>query len=838
MPRSRRSPNCRTCCGVWFKEPVGNAAAPVEGGSTSVLGAVGRRTGAARRGHGWASALRSVGGRPTIAVVAALGLLGVLGGVLVDDYGVPFDEVEHRELGHATLGDEAALKRLERYFPASRHYGTAFQSPLALVERALGQADGRHIYLTRHLLTHLAFLAGAGAAALLARRLFGGTWPALFALAAFALHPRLYAHSFFNTKDAPFAALFMVCLCLAERAFRRGTAGAFALLGAGVGVLVNLRVMGALLFAAVLGLRALDVARAPGRAARRRALGSGAVFVAAAAAALYAVSPHLWPDPSRLVDTFALFTQYPHRVPALFAGAVVRWPDIPAHYVPTWIAVTTPPALLALCLAGAAAALGHGLAPLDDAVRAAPPRFGLLLVACPVLAVAAVVALNANIYHGWRHLYFLWAPASLLAVTGTRWLAGAGRRRGLRRVVGGLAAVAVAAATAQLALIHPQQHSYFNLLVDRDAPERLANRYDVDRWRMFYHTGLRQVLKRHPWATVMDGAPDRDMPHALGDTLLTLPEAQRQRIGDAGPLSAAADILVSRRVDRRACGGRWPAVGLASAHLAVRVYDNTCFTARALDVAFMGDAPAQALRAAYRAAAGGAPLVRSGYDLHLGPSELTFLKEPCGDVDLRGEFAFTAFRGAPGGTVPAGADEKVVCDFAGCGARIGDACMVQMPRPTGPLRAIVAGQRLPVDGPDLWRVAVELGPEGAVATDTTRPMVPAVPPLPAVAPFDLHLDGATLVYARESCRPEDTWPRFFLHVFPADPSTLPEARRRIGFHNLDFRMEDHDAALLARLGGRCVAWRRLPDGPIARLRTGQLGLRGERLWLAEFVEPR
>ena len=418
--------------------------------------------------------------RPWVAVAAALGLLGALGAAVLDDYGTSIDARLQRHHGHATLelarGDDTAFReRLEPIVPEARYFGAAFEAPLALIERALGQADGREVYLTRHLLTHLAFLVGAGAAALLARRLFGGLWPALFALTAFALHPRLYAHSFFNSKDAPFAALFMVCLCLTERAFRRGTAGAFALLGAGVGVLVNLRVMGALLFGAVLGLRALDVALAPSPAARRHALATGVAFVATAAATLYAVSPHLWPDPSGLLDTFALLSQHPVTVPTLFAGDVVRWPDIPAGYVPTWVAVTTPPALLALCLAGAAAALGRGLVPLAGAVRAAPPRFGLLLVACPALAIAAVVAVNANIYDGWRHLHFLWAPASLLAVGGARWLAGgAGQRRWLRRVTVGLAATGVAAGATQTVLLHPQQWAYFNLLADRDARSTLG----------------------------------------------------------------------------------------------------------------------------------------------------------------------------------------------------------------------------------------------------------------------------------------------------------------------------------------------------------------------------
>ena len=755
--------------------------------------------------------------RPWVAVVAALGLLGALGVAVLDDYGVLPDDFVHRDLGHATLeGDDAALwDGWLSSFDGLRHYGAAFEAPLALVERALGLADSRGVFLTRHLITHFAFLAGAGAAALLAHRLFGGAWPALFALAAFALHPRLYAHSFFNTKDAPFTALFMVCLCLAERAFRRGTAGAFALLGAGVGVLVNLRVMGALLFAAVLGLKALDVALAPSRAARRRAFATAFAFVMAAVAALYAVSPHLWPDPSRLLDTFALFSQYPHHVPSLFAGAIVRWPDIPAGYVPTWIAVTTPPALLALCLAGAAAALGRGLAPMAGAVRAAPPRFGLLLVTCPVLAVAAVVALNANVYHGWRHLHFLWAPASLLAVAGARWLAGAGRRRGLRRVVGGLAAVGVGAGVAQAALLHPQQHSYFNLLADRDAPERLATWYETDTWRMAHLRGLEQALHAHPGARVWTW-------RAQHGALLRGPERRRVVFGGA----AAADLVLNPRprVERRSKRLPWTGRRFAPAAPALRVYDNTLVAAAALDVSVLGETTRDVWRAEYRAATAAPPLARSEWDLHLGPTGLTWLRAPCGAADTVGEFAFTAWP-ADGGAAASSA-----CDFASCGVRVDGACMVQTPLPRQALKTVAAGQRLR-RGPHLWRVAVALGPEGAAVVAAPRPAAPGE--RVARGHFDLHLTGATLTYVKAPCRAEDTFASFFLHAFPADRGALPAHRRENGFHNLDFDMAPYDAGLIARFGGRCVASARLPDHPIVRLRTGQFDQHGNH-WTIEL----
>ena len=49
-------------------------------------------------------------------------------------------------------------------------------------------------------------------------------------------------------------------------------------------------------------------------------------------------------------------------------------------------------------------------------------------------------------------------------------------------------------------------------------------------------------------------------------------------------------------------------------------------------------------------------------------------------------------------------------------------------------------------------------------------------------------------------------------------------------------MAPHDAALIARLGGRCVAEARLPGYPIARLRTGQF-TNGGLLWMAAVANP-
>ena len=151
-------------------------------------------------------------------------------------------------------GDENALIEWHH----DRYYGVAFKVPLIAVERLLRLEDSRDIFLSRHLIAHLFFLAVGFFAWLLTYRLFGSRLVALVAMLIFLLHPRIYAHSFFNSKDIPFLSMFAIALYLTHRAFRRDSVWAFALCGVGVGLLVNIRIMGVMLIPAVLGMLALD----------------------------------------------------------------------------------------------------------------------------------------------------------------------------------------------------------------------------------------------------------------------------------------------------------------------------------------------------------------------------------------------------------------------------------------------------------------------------------------------------------------------------------------------------------------------------------------------------
>ena len=355
--------------------------------------------------------------------VAVCALFAVVGVGVVDDYGTHVDEVDLRRIGLANVdyistGDISGLSQAEDI--AYRYYGIAFEMSLMLAERALGLQDTRHIYLTRHLLTHLFFIAGGFVCGMLAYRMMGSRWVALLAMLLFLLHPRLYAHSFFNSKDIPFAAMLVIALYLAHRAFRRDTIGAFLLCGAVVGLAINLRPFGLALLPMILAMRAVDLWQASGGAERKRILLASAAFLAAAFAAVYIAHPYYWENPLRFVEGLRVLSQHPTIAENLFMGKIYLSDAVPWNFIPVWFAITAPPVALALGALGAAAVCWQGISRPLAALRDRETRFRIMLLGCVLLPVAAVIALQANIYNGWRQMYFLWAPFCLLAAVGIR----------------------------------------------------------------------------------------------------------------------------------------------------------------------------------------------------------------------------------------------------------------------------------------------------------------------------------------------------------------------------------------------------------------------------------
>ena len=747
-------------------------------------------------------------------ILCALFLL--VGLAAAGDYGIGPDEVNQRRIAEANLNyiwgqADSVAAGLSLY--SDRVYGVAFELPLLLTQQALGLTDNHDIHRLRLTLTHLFFILGAFCCYRLAWRLFDNRLIAVLALLLFLLHPRLYAHSFVNSKDLPFLSMFAVTLYLLERAFRRDTLGAFVLLGIAVGLLTNLRIMGAMLFPAVIAMRGLDLFYAKTGPERKSILRTAGLFALAAGLTLYALTPYAWTNPlDYLLTSLTQTANHPNVEFELFQGRLLASTEMPPHYGITWFGITTPPPVLLLGFVGMAAVVAQGLARPGSVFRNTRRRFQLLLLACFGLPLLAAVLLDSNQYNGWRQSYFLYAPFCLLAAGGLHWLLTALARQGRgRRAAYGLTALGVGLMALQLIQLHPGQQDYFNFLVDRTTPERLRTQYQLDYWGLAYREGLDYLLKQYPGETLTVRAPRSQ--------IAVLPAAARQLLPPAAGRNADYELM--HRPDPG------PPDFAFNLEYRRRLYNNTLMAVRPLHAARMTDSARAAYREIYHQAIAGEPILRADYQVYRNGNRLTFVKENCPPEEPDAWFGARLFPHSLETLPPPQWRRGSYVPFGSHGVRLGRLCLAVIQLPDYAQGDLILTRRnlgnFRPKGLPVWEEIYSLSRPGLgeLIADHRRQRRPPLDNPAAFAVF-IDRDGGRnrLIYAKEDCPQSAYETRVTLHIYPVNPEDLPPQRRDNGFDNRDFLLDDYGG----RPGGECIAAVPLPGYPIASIRTGQAGV--------------
>ncbi len=632
------------------------------------------------------------------SALLATAIFFIVGIAVFDNYGVSHDDPTQRNVAIMTANyvfgnDEELLAHKDKI------YGMAFELPLLFVERALGLTDTRDIYLTRHLLTHGFFLMGGFFCALLVYRMYGNRWLALCALLLFLLHPRIYAHSFFNTKDIPFLSMFIIALFLIHRAFEKGDLWGFLLCGVGVALSTNIRILGVMLFPAVLIMCALDFWRASDGAARVRILRNSAAFVSVGMITLYATWPFLWRDPiGNMIVAFTELAAYPYLIfPQIFRGEWFSSDALPADYLPHWIGITTPPVALLLIVIGIIFTLSRGIAHPGDILGNTPLRFGFLVLGCFALPMLAAILLGSNLYNGWRHFFFCNASFSVLGAYGLYEVASAVERKSLRVdiyiYIYILVAIGFAVTLVEMVRIHPHQLDYFNVLVHRNKPGYLRQQYSRSlsdasaTW-----VSLKYVLEQYPDTTLY--VSNRPTKNALS----MLPEADRRRVFWGHGLNGINVHIYRTKRTLEKVNAKWRGnrkFFFSSVIARREVFGMTLYQVEKLDIR-PGTDPLAFYREVYRSAVAGEALANSTFDIYLDEGHLIYIKTPCGPNDVNATFMLHVHpkdkADLPAHRKPFHFD-NLDFQFSGpYGMRFDDKCLVRIPLPDYAIDHIRTGQ--------------------------------------------------------------------------------------------------------------------------------------------------
>lgn len=475
--------------------------------------------------------------RDWVLLVFFSGLV-LLGYALFKDYGISWDEPQQRLIGQVSTTHvmQTLLPFLSQPWPETpslhefrdKDYGVLFELPAAVLELALGMEDSRNIFMMRHLLTFLVFLIGLFALYQWVARRFGDWRWGLLAAVVLLLSPRFFAEAFYNSKDIVFMAMFTLALSsmmafLLHPGLRTGIWH-----GVATGLAMDVRIMAVLIPVATVAVLLLKVFK--GELAIRRMLSLALLYGLVSAAVVVAFFPFLWADPlGNLARTFLNMSQFGRWGGAvggdvLYFGQHINGHELPWHYAPAWIGITTPLLYLGFFLLGAGVILAQFGRANIRLWRTPDEMQDLIALGFVVVPILAVISLQSVLYNGWRQLYFLYPAILFVAIRGFVWLwARLEAARWARAAVLAVSVAMLGHTVHWMWQAHPLHNVYFNALAGQD----LRLRFELDYWGLANRQALEWILEQDGAERVVV-APRSFTPLEL--SLLILRPLERERI--------------------------------------------------------------------------------------------------------------------------------------------------------------------------------------------------------------------------------------------------------------------------------------------------------------------
>jgi hypothetical protein len=454
----------------------------------------------------------------------------LIGCFIYSDYGISTDEeVQRYVIGEANYnfiksGDSKKLLAND-----GKYHGPAFELILYAAEKGLNIIDERRVYLFRHLLTFLIFFIASLFFYLLALKIFKYHFAALLSVLMLVISPRIFAESFYNSKDIP-----MLCFCIISTytmfLFVEKQTILSALIHAAVcGFTIDIRIIGLLVPIATVYFYCFQKTK--------KAI-PFTMFIGYLIIFVIAFWPVFWLGPwYHLKEALKQMSKYPGDGATLYMGSFVPIQNVPWHYLPVWICVTIPLFYIILFLLGLVFVVKNTLKNFKSTV---PIQLFLFVFASPILAV---IILHSTIYDSWRHIYFVYPFLILIAVYGFLQLIQTIKNPVVLNTVVSFTVVSFIFTSFFMIKNHPYQNVYFNIL----AGNNIREKYELDYWGLSYKQGLEYILAHDPSAKVQITSDKSDMDLTPLLNFGIIPAKERNRLEYTYDLKSANYFVTNFR---------------------------------------------------------------------------------------------------------------------------------------------------------------------------------------------------------------------------------------------------------------------------------------------------
>ena len=331
----------------------------------------------------------------------------------------------------------------------------------------------------------------------LAKRRFSDWRIGLLAATFLVLSPRFFAESFYNSKDVVFMSFFALATYTAISFILKPTWKTALWHSLATAIAIDIRIMAVVIPAMTILMLILRIAR--GEIPWRKTLGLTLLYLGFAALVVVICWPWLWADPwGRFLEAFqkmSKFSRGPQEL--LYWGQVVKTNSLPWHYIPAWIAITTPLLYLGLFMVGIGATLKSLVTRHWRLWQGEKELQDLIFLGLFVAPILAVIVLHSTLYDGWRHLYFVYPAFLMLAIKG--WVLLRAHpypkpflQKWAKPALTTILCISFAWTAIWMVRAHPLQNVYFNAL----AGKNWKSKFDVDYWGLSNRMALEYILNQ------------------------------------------------------------------------------------------------------------------------------------------------------------------------------------------------------------------------------------------------------------------------------------------------------------------------------------------------------
>jgi hypothetical protein len=470
-----------------------------------------------------------------LAMIATFSILLMLGLNNYRDYGIGVDEPIERanglislryiakKFGFAKLEGSELLKpyhstTLEGY--KDRDYPVLFNLPAAFLEWTLNIKDEQEVYWLRHLLNYLVCLGGVFAIFRLAERRFNSWQYGILAVIFFITSPRFFAESYYNSKDLIFLAFFAIATNSLIGFAIQPSARTALLHGLATALAINVRIMGILFLFLTFFIFLVKLIKK--EISLKLCVENLMLYFIFSALITYLLWPWLWESPvARIIEGFKNMAHFRLEMSITYLGEAIKSTKIPWHYVPVYIAVTTPVAYIFFFIVGLFAIINTQFSLRLRVWDNSDQLQDFIFITLLFIPLFAVIAMNSVLYNGWRQMYFIYPAFIMMSIRGFNlvWLVGESNlllSRFLRPLIFTAVLIAVLVTSVWMIRVHPFQNLYFNSL----AGVGWNTKFEIDYWALTHQRALKWILDND----------DRSVIRVAGIWQDVLPNHERARI--------------------------------------------------------------------------------------------------------------------------------------------------------------------------------------------------------------------------------------------------------------------------------------------------------------------